>query len=236
MTPPKVSHDTEFDRYAEAYDTALARGISVSGEDRRFFAQGRMDWLDRCLRPRGVTVTNALDFGCGTGSAIPHLLKLGAERVVGVDVSERSLAIARREHGANNVQFLELGSYAPAGEMDLVFCNGVFHHIPLEGRASAMHTIHQALRPGGWFALWENNPWNPGARWVMKRIPFDKDAIVVSAPEARRLTQKAGFTVVRTDFLFIFPRLLKWMRSLEPLLSLLPLGAQYQVLARKGGA
>jgi SAM-dependent methyltransferase len=234
MTPPKVSHDTEFDRYADAYDSALERGISVSGEDRRFFAHGRMQWLDRCLRPLGVTTPNVMDFGCGTGSATPYLLStMGAERVVGVDVSERSLTVARREYGAANVQFIELASYQPAAEVDLVFCNGVFHHIPLEGRAVAMDTIVRALRPGGWFALWENNPWNPGARWVMKRIPFDRDAVVISAPEARRLVRTAGLEVMRTDFLFIFPRLLKFLRACEPALSALPLGAQYQVLARK---
>ena len=67
----------------------------------------------------------------------------------------------------------------------------------------------------------------------MKRIPFDRDAVVLSAPETRRLTRQAGLKVVRTDFLFIFPRFLKWLRACEPALCQLPLGAQYQVLARK---
>ena len=41
------------------------------------------------------------------------------------------------------------------------------------------------------------------------------------------------FAVERTDFLFIFPRVLKFFRPLERRVSRLPLGAQYQVLALK---
>jgi hypothetical protein len=67
----------------------------------------------------------------------------------------------------------------------------------------------------------------------MSRIPFDRDAITLTAGEARRLLRGAGFEIVRTDFLFIFPRVLSWCRGLEPLVARLPLGAQYQVLCRK---
>src|SRR5207248_830247 len=96
--------------------------------------------------------------------------------------------------------------------------------------------VHRALRPGGLFALWENNPWNPGTRYVMRRIPFDRDAIVLSAREVRHLVEQSGFEVLRTDFLFIFPRALRWFRFLERPLSAWPLGAQYQVLCRRAAS
>ena len=67
----------------------------------------------------------------------------------------------------------------------------------------------------------------------MSRIPFDRDAIMLSAREASRMLRAAGFTVLRTDYLFIFPRALRWFRPLERFLTSLPFGAQYQVLARK---
>jgi hypothetical protein len=67
----------------------------------------------------------------------------------------------------------------------------------------------------------------------MSRIPFDRDAITLSAPAARRLLTDGGFEVVHVRFLFIFPKLLRALRRLEPPLSALPLGAQYQVLCRK---
>jgi len=39
--------------------------------------------------------------------------------------------------------------------------------------------------------------------------------------------------VLRTDFLFIFPKMLGFLRGLEPQLSRFPFGAQYQLLCRK---
>jgi len=228
-TPP-----SEFDRYAANYDEALAKGISVSGEDKDFFARGRVEWLARRLKSVSFEASSILDFGCGTGSATPHLSEvLKPHSVTGVDISEQSVALARKRFESGAVSFEVLRDFKPDSRFDLAFCNGVFHHIPLNERASAVKCVFSAVRPGGYFAFWENNPWNPGTRYVMNRIPFDRDAIMVSAPEARRLLSAGGFEVLRTDFLFIFPRVLSWLRGLEPSVSRLPLGAQYQVLCRK---
>src|SRR5262249_4502052 len=100
-------------------------------------------------------------------------------------------------------------------------------------RPQATKYILDSLHPGGLFALWENNPWNPGTRYVMSRIPFDRDAITLSILKSRRMLRTAGFELVRSDFLFIFPRLLKWLRPLERFATKLPLGTQYLVLGRK---
>jgi SAM-dependent methyltransferase len=223
-----------FDEYAAKYDASLELGISVSGENKSYFARGRVDWLRRCLENLREQPQNIFDFGCGVGTSIPYLLELpGARSVLGIDDSTKSLEIGRRELDPERVEMVPLGSHRPEARFDLGFCNGVFHHIPLAERSSAMRLIHDTLRPGGLFALWENNPWNPGARLVMKRIPFDRDAIMLSSLEAARLARAAGFEILRVDFLFIFPRSLRWLRSAEPILSGLPLGAQYQVLCRR---
>jgi SAM-dependent methyltransferase len=234
MPEPVSSAAQEFDRYAKNYDEALAQGISVSGEDKDFFARGRVEWLARCLRNLSFDPKSVLDFGCGTGSAAPHLSDvLRPGLISGIDISEQSVDLARRLHGSQLVNFQALRDFKPNANFDLAFCNGVFHHIPVAERAGAVKCIYDSVKPGGLFAFWENNPWNPGTRYVMSRIPFDRDAIMVSAPEARRLLGAGGFEILRTDFLFIFPRLLSWLRGLEPSVSRLPLGAQYQVLCRK---
>ena len=72
----------------------------------------------------------------------------GIGELIGVDVSARSLEVARRVHGSDTTQFFEFERYAPPGNMDLVFCNGVFHHIPLHERATAIDYIYDSLRPG----------------------------------------------------------------------------------------
>ena len=44
-----MTRNTSFDVYAEDYDAALSQGLSVSGEDKDYFAQGRIAWLARSL-------------------------------------------------------------------------------------------------------------------------------------------------------------------------------------------
>jgi SAM-dependent methyltransferase len=224
----------EFDQYAEDYDAALAQGLAVSGEDKNYFAHGRIMWLAECLRQIQERPASVMDFGCGTGSAVSFLFDvIGAESVLGVDTSPKSLEVARRTYDSDRTQFLQLDQYRPGAQFDMAFSNGVFHHIPLAERADAVNYVYRSLRPGGLFSLWENNPWNPGTRYVMSRCPFDHDAITLTSSETRRLLRTGGFEVLRTDFLFVFPRILRSFRAIEPFVSRLPLGAQYQVLCIK---
>jgi SAM-dependent methyltransferase len=138
-----------------------------------------------------------------------------------------------KQFNPERVRTVSFADYRPDARRDLGFCNGVFHHIAPAERQDAMRLIYDSLRPGGIFSFWENNPWNPGTRYVMSRIPFDRDAIPLSALEARRLLRSVGFQILRMDFLFIFPRFLSRLRAVEPAMARVPLGAQYQILCRR---
>ncbi len=223
----------EFDAHAEEYEKELRQGLRYSGEESTYFARGRVDALGLRLQDSRTEPRVALDFGCGRGSATPLLLDLaGIERVIGVDVSERLLALAAREFGSGRIEFRQPGESLDVA-VDVAYCNGVFHHIPRAARASAARYGFEALRPGGLFALCENNPWNPGTRLVMRSIPFDRDAETLTSHATRRLLRGVGFEVIHTDFLFFFPRVLRRLRGVELHLRRLPLGAQYMVVARK---
>jgi hypothetical protein len=67
----------------------------------------------------------------------------------------------------------------------------------------------------------------------MSRIPFDRDAIQVWPRSARRLLQSAALRVFDTNFMFVFPAVLAFLRCIEPWLIHFPLGGQYLVLAQK---
>ncbi|HEV3145372.1 MAG TPA: class I SAM-dependent methyltransferase [Gemmataceae bacterium] len=233
----QTGNQSAFNAYADGYDAALDQGLSISGEDKNYFARGRIAWLAETVQKLQFQPVSALDFGCGIGSATPFLFDLlGVRSVVGLEVSSKSRDIAAAMHGSERAQFRLLQEYDPSGTIDLAFCNGVFHHIPVDQRQSSVEYVFRCIRPGGLFALWENNPWNPGTRLVMSRIPFDRDAVTLTPPETRRLLRTVGFEVIRTDFLFIFPRILKWLRWTERTVSRFPLGAQYMVLGRKPAA
>jgi len=225
----------EFDAYAARYDEALAAGLSVTGEDKDYYARGRMHWLAGRLRALGIAAPDTvLDFGCGLGASTPLFLDvLGARQVIGVDVSDGLLDRAREAFASEpRVRFATIAAHDAPGSADLAFVNGVFHHIAPAERAAALQYVRRTLRPGGWFAFWENNPWNPGTRYIMSRVSFDEHAVTITPPEARRLLGAAGFGVVETDFLFIFPRALRVFRPLERFVARLPLGGQYLVLCR----
>jgi len=223
-----------FDQYAAAYELALSNAIAPSGESREYFAEGRVAWLRRCLEERKQAINSLLDFGCGDGATTPLLLQaLNAKSAVGVDVSAKSLEIARKRHTSERIRYESIGEFQSAAQMDLAYCNGVFHHIPPAQRAAALAMIHRALRVEGIFSFWENNPWSLATRYVMSRCAFDRDAILLSPPEARALLRDAGFEILRTDFRFIFPRALRAFRKIEDWVYRAPLGTQYQVLCRK---
>lgn len=224
----------DFDDFADDYERTLNQGLAFSGENKDFYARARMDWVAEVLAGLGARPRRAIDFGCGTGPSVPLLLDvLGVETALGVDVSQRSIDVAKRLHAHARASFLTLGEHTPNGDVDLAFCNGVFHHIPPADRAGAVEHVWRSLAPGGLWAFWENNPLNPGTQWLMHRLPFDRDAVKISPFGARRLLRAAGFEILRTDHLFWFPKALSALRPLERHLAPLPFGAQYVVIARK---
>ncbi len=225
-----------FDEYAAQYERALEQGISVSGENKEFFARGRIAILKERLIEQKCSPQIIMDYGCGTGSATPYFFELlHPVRLIGVDISPKSLQVARESFAAYTATFHLFDEYAPCGEVDVAFCNGVFHHIPLAERAGAIAYVRRSLKPGGLFAFCENNPWNPGTHVVMNRIPFDRDAIKISIPEAKRLLRAGGFEVLGVETMFYFPSALRFLRPMETALAKLPFGAQYMVLARVPG-
>jgi SAM-dependent methyltransferase len=214
----------------EEYEAMLNQGIRLSGENKDFFIAGRIEDLRKQLR---ISPRTILDFGCGTGHTAHYLSQtFPGSHILGIDTSERALQYAERNFGSPQIRFQTVASFKPEGGFDLCYVNGVFHHIEPAERSAAITSIYQSLAPNGHLALFENNPWNPGTRIVMSRIPFDRDAKTLTPLETKRLVREGGFQKIASlRSLFYFPRFLAPLRFVEPALASLPLGAQYYVLA-----
>ncbi len=224
----------EFDAVAKNYEEQLNLGIQWSGESADYFVARRIQVVATFLAARGFVPKTVLDFGCGVGNAIPELFNtFHPKRLVGLDPSRLSLDFAQRTSSNLSVDWTHDGSSISSSSIDLVYTSGVFHHIPPEDRNEELSKIHRWLRPGAILAFFENNPWNLGTRWVMSRIPFDRDAQCLSPIAARGLLRNCGFDIVETRYLFFFPRFLRMLRGLENHLGSFPLGAQYLVIARR---
>gem|GEM_PF-5944396 len=119
-----------------------------------------MEWLARRLLERHIVATpSVLDFGCGCGGSIPFLARLpGIEQLVGVDISPGSLERARSRHASRPATFLLTDALDHGREFDLVFCNGVFHHIERRDRLMIARRVAKMLRPGGVFAFLGEQP------------------------------------------------------------------------------
>jgi SAM-dependent methyltransferase len=229
-----MSSKAYFDDHAGNYREALQKGLAATGENAEYFAKRRVQITRDKLKRFSAKIVKIMDFGCGLGTAAPHLVEqLDPESVVCVDVSRAILAEAAARNRLANVSFLHVDEFA--GAADLVFTSGVFHHIPPASRGQALQFVRSTLRVGGFFAFWENNPLNPGTRYVMNRIEFDRDALTITPANACKLLRSAGFEIVGMTSAFFFPRALAWLRGSEILLAPTFLGGQYLVLARRDG-
>lgn len=221
-----------FDKSQE-YDALLKQGLKLTGEDKEYFAEQRIRDLKETLagfRPRRI-----LDFGCGIGDTAQRLAAVFEDsEVVGIDTAGPAIRHACNKYANERISFYELSRFEPRGDFDLCYCSGVFHHIPSAERSQALQLIRAALAPHGRLALFENNPWNPGTRMVMSRIPFDSDAEPLSPQVTLAMLRENSWQMLGGPrFLFFFPRWLAALRPFEQRLVHFPLGGQYYVQAVK---
>ena len=212
----------------------LQRGLRWTGETRGYFIAGRIALL-RSILPSDLPARRILDFGCGNGEATPRLSEaFGGVEVLGVDASAEAIESARRNHREPALSFATLEEVPAEKQFGLVYAANVFHHIGPEERRSTLDWISARLADGGYFAMFENNPWNPGTRFVMRRVAFDDDAVPIPPPAALRMLRAVpGLEIARTRSLFWFPSPLSALRRLERLLDRVPFGGQYLALAKK---
>ena len=115
---------------------------------------------------------------------------------------------------------------------DVIFIACVFHHIPLADRVSVMKSIVDVCSNSGKIIIFEHNPYNPMTRYLVHRCPFDRDAILLTPAELKKIGLAVGIKNIRHHYTLFFPSQLRWLRIFESYLRFLPLGGQYVVEAR----
>lgn len=141
-----------------------------------------------------------LDLGCGAGIPATRWLAERGFAVVGVDVSERQLDLARRfapKATLLKADMMEL-DFEPA-TFDAVVAFHSIIHVPREEHPALLQKIHGWLRPGGLFLAtltmtevdgedpdWEG--WGAAMRWSHH-----------DAETNRRMLHEAGFEVLYAE-------------------------------------
>lgn len=216
----------EFDQYAADYDRILKEAMPSGLGESDYFAEYKVKLLARLLE--GAEPRRVLDFGCGAGRSLPYLLQFFSKAECwGFDVSAESLKFAAQAAPGARLS-CDWGMVAQQ-QFDVIFAANVFHHIEPADRVGALERCRRILAPDGKLFLFEHNPFNPLTRWVFERCPFDADAEMFSLERAREMSRQAGFLQEAHGYTLFFPKPLAWLRGLEPLLTRVPLGAQYYV-------
>jgi SAM-dependent methyltransferase len=225
----------EFDLLADGYDQIHAKNIAITGEQPPYFAEYKVADLARLALTQALRVANILDFGSGVGNSIPFFRKYFPASVLHcADVSARSMEQARSRHpGRERHVHITDGIPLPSASQDIVFSACVFHHIAHEEHARWLSELRRVVRPGGMLAIYEHNPLNPLTVLAVKTCPLDVNARLVRAGVLSSRAVSAGWDTTRVEYKLFFPAWLRRLRSLEPHLNWLALGAQYRMTARR---
>ncbi|MES5823770.1 class I SAM-dependent methyltransferase [Streptomyces sp. RG80] len=175
-----------FDAIGDRYDEAFPHkeGQVASAE-----------WLVKSL-PAGSRV---LDLGCGTGIPTASRLAEGGLEVVGIDLSDKMVALAQGHVPTGTFHRADIADLRPGGPRDLGRFDAVaaFFALLMLPRAEiplALRTVHHLLVPGGLFALSMVE-----ADVDDFSIPFIGSTIRVSGylrEELREVVEAAGFDIV----------------------------------------
>lgn len=106
-----------------------------------------------------LTGKRVLDLGCGFGEHCMRCIRQGAEKVVGIDISEKMLEVARKEHSDAGITYVNM----PMEEIsqlnetfDVVVSSLAFHYV--EDFSGVVRNIYDLLEPGGNFIFSQKNP------------------------------------------------------------------------------
>ncbi len=153
------------------------------------------------LLPAGTSV---LDLGCGTGVPTAKVLTESDHRVVGVDIAEGMLRLAREQVPAAefvHANFAELP--ADFGKFEAVTA---FFSLLMLSRADIERTLDKIagwLTPGGYFGLGMVN-------FDADSIPIEFMGVPVTVsgylePDLKALLETHGFTVLDIETVFFTP-------------------------------
>ena len=131
--------------------------LAYRGADLEELWRAGEDVVEAFLSHLEVTIPSdatVLDIGCGVGRTTRALARR-ATRVIGLDVSERMLDLAREHNGElANVEWIHGDGHSLAGvgsaSVDVCFSHVVFQHIPDPAvTLGYVAEIGRVLRPGG---------------------------------------------------------------------------------------
>lgn len=231
-----------FDNFVSDYIEIHNRNIRVSGETSEYFSEYKvkeiMKWFSKnrknYLRPRALIKT--LDVGCGLGKTEAFWPQyFPGQPIYGIDVSKESVIVAKSKAQAGASFCIYDGTEFPYRDdsFNIVLVLTVLHHIDIKLQKHLLQEIMRVLVADGLIFIFEHNLYNPLTRHVVRSCIFDRGAQMLRKREVEKLLSTVGFKVIDGYYIVFFPRVLKFLRGIEPYLGGFPLGGQYVVVGTK---
>ena len=102
---------------------------------------------------------SVLDLGCGYGHNCLDFVKRGAERVVGVDISEKMLLVAKEESAHNRIEYINMSMtdiQKLNEKFDLIYSSLAFHYV--EDFEAFARDMYFRLNAGGQLLFSQEHP------------------------------------------------------------------------------
>lgn len=225
---------TDFDHSAEIYSKEIEKSIGMFGQSHDFFVRNKASILLKALSGIGNPAEmKLLDVGCGTGLVHPYLAGHVRE-LHGVDVSEKSLSVARENNSGARLASYD-GSRLPYedGEFDCAYAICVLHHVPVPQWQPFMDELARVIKRRGMVVVIEHNPLNPATQWVVRTCALDDDAVLLWPRRLRQLFARTGLQDVDVSHVGFTPFGSAFFRRLDTALARIPLGTQYVMHGRR---
>lgn len=168
----KTINNTFYDELGTQWISATDHPIALLRAENRL----RNPWIASQLPAKA----KVLDLGCGAGLLTHDLAKQGHE-VIGVDLSEKSLQVARQLDSTGRIKYLHADATAvplEAGLFDAVCAMDLLEHV--ENPRGVVQEAARLLKPGGLFFFHTFNrtflSWLiviKGVDWCVKNAPPD---------------------------------------------------------------
>lgn len=112
-----------------------------------------------------------LDLGCGFGEHCKGFVESGAKKVIGIDISEKMLEIAKQENADSKITYINMpmeNIFELTEKFDIVISSLAFHYV--EDFAGVVKNIYNLLNENGTFIFSQENPLctchSGGQRWT----------------------------------------------------------------------
>ncbi|MBU3113895.1 class I SAM-dependent methyltransferase [Clostridium lacusfryxellense] len=112
-----------------------------------------------------LTGKTILDLGCGFGENCVDFIGRGAARVVGVDISEKMLAVAKGENSSQNIEYirLDMNDINTIDEkFDIIYSSLAFHYI--KSFSNLLGNINNLLNDNGLLIYSQEHPLTTGPK------------------------------------------------------------------------